>query len=331
MTMAQPQNALEVRDLTKIYYTKNGPFTAVNGVDLSIADGEVLAIVGESGCGKSTLSRLMIGLDQADGGEIRFNGRQLYQGSDANAPNRNDGIAIVFQDPYSSLNPKMKVVDLVAEAFRPNVLASISGRRARRAERRKRVVEYLNLVGLGEPHLDRFPHEFSGGQLQRISFARALAQEPRLLILDEPTAALDVSVQAQILMLLKDLQQRLALSMVFISHDLGSVSFVADRIMVMYLGNRVESGPTRRVLDDPRHHYTGALIAAVPSTNPHRRRQLSTLAPRQSTTPQNSQGCAFADRCPAAADDCRLHAPAYTEEQDGHGFACFHPLLETQP
>lgn len=331
MTTAETQNALEVRDLRKVYHTKKGPFTAVNDVNLDIADGEVLAIVGESGCGKSTLSRLLIGLDQADGGAIRFKDRLLYQGGDVNAPNRNDGIAIVFQDPYSSLNPKMKVVDLVAEAFRPGALSPAKGMRERRAERRQRVVEYLNLVGLGEPHLDRFPHEFSGGQLQRIAFARALAQEPSLLILDEPTAALDVSVQAQILMLLKDLQQRLALSMVFISHDLGSVSFVADRIMVMYLGNRVEFGPTRSVLDHPRHHYTGALIDAVPSTNPQRRRRLSTLAPRQSTSESASEGCAFADRCPASTDECRQHVPPYIREQNDHGFACFHPLSETQP
>ncbi|OEY68084.1 hypothetical protein BG841_14270 [Marinobacter sp. X15-166B] len=308
-----------------------GPFIAVNKVSLDIADGEVLAIVGESGCGKSTLSRLLIGLDQADGGEIRFNDRVLYRASDAHASHRNDGIAIVFQDPFSSLNPKMRVVDLVAEAFRPTKLSAIKGWRGRRVTRRKRVVEYLNLVGLDETHLDRFPHEFSGGQLQRIALARALAQEPGLLILDEPTAALDVSVQAQILMLLKELQQRLALSMVFISHNLGSVAFIADRIMVMYLGHRVEAGPTRKVLDHTRHHYTRALIEAVPSINPHRKRRVSTLVPRGSILRPASRSCVFADRCPAATDDCRQHAPSFTEGPGGHGFACFHPLSETQP
>lgn len=331
MTTIETHNTLKVRGLSKVYRTKKGPFTAVNAVNLDIADGEVLAIVGESGCGKSTLSRLLIGLDRPDGGEIRFQDRLLYQPGEKSSAHRNDGIAIVFQDPYSSLNPRMKVIDLVAEAFRPAVLASIKGYRARRDERRRRVVEYLNLVGLGEPHLDRFPHEFSGGQLQRIAFARALAQEPSLLILDEPTSALDVSVQAQILMLLKDLQQRLALSMVFISHDLGCVSFVADHIMVMYLGNRVESGPTRIIVDDPRHHYTRALIDAVPSINPHRRGRLSTQTPRNSAPSTVTRGCAYADRCPAATDHCRQEAPPYIEETHDHGYACFHPVSKNQP
>lgn len=330
MTTANLLNTLKVRGLSKVYQTRKGPFIAVNAIDLDIAHGEVLAVVGESGCGKSTLSRLLIGLDRADGGEISFQDRRLYQPGEDNAAHRNDGIAIVFQDPYSSLNPKMKVIDLVAEAFRDEALAQATGFRERKAMRRKKVLEYLELVGLGEPHLERFPHEFSGGQLQRIAIARALAQEPKLLILDEPTAALDVSVQAQILMLLKDLKSRLSLSMVFISHDLGSVSFVADRIMVMYLGNRVESGPTRAVLDSPRHHYTRALIDAVPSINPDHRRELTILISRDSEQPFLSKGCPFAGRCPSTTDRCRLETPPYIEEHARHGFACFYPVPENQ-
>lgn len=330
MTAQQIGSSLQVQGLTKTYRSKRGPFTALNKINLHIAPGEVLAVVGESGCGKSTLSRLLVGLDRADSGEVHFEGRLLYQQKIGRDAKQNSKIAIVFQDPYSSLNPKMKVLSLIAEAFDNKVLSDRDPSISKRHFIRKRVVEYLNLVGLGEEHLNRFPHEFSGGQMQRIAIARALAQKPRLLILDEPTAALDVSVQAQILMLLKDLQQKLKLSMLFISHDLGSVSFVADHIMVMYLGNLVEQGPTRDVLDAPRHHYTKALIDAVPSINPEREKNLKALPVREGDESERPSGCIFSNRCTVADTHCRVQTPDYCTGLKGHGYACFYPLSESQ-
>lgn len=330
MTVQETNGVLRAEGLTKIYQSKRGPFTAVNNVSLQIKPGEVLAVVGESGCGKSTLSRLLLGLDHADSGFIRFDDHLLYQhqGKLKKHPTNND-LAIVFQDPYSSLNPKMVVRELIAEAFAPSVFEQRDRTLSRRQFVNQRVVEYLNLVGMGEQHLNRYPHEFSGGQLQRIAFARALAQQPKVLVLDEPTAALDVSVQAQILMLLKELQQRLGLSMLFISHDLGSVSFVADRIVVMYFGNLVEEGPTRAVLDHPRHHYTRALIDAVPSINPNRRKVLQPRVVTEDSGQNDGGGCAFSNRCPAATADCHAQRPPHTENDLGHRYACFYPLPES--
>lgn len=327
MTAQTIGSSLKVRGLSKTYRSKRGPFTALNQVSLHISPGEVLAVVGESGCGKSTLSRLLVGLDKADVGDVEFEGRLLYKNKDEAANNRD--IAIVFQDPYSSLNPKMKVLPLIAEAFNSNVMTERDPGVSKRQYIRQRVIEYLAMVGLGEQHLNRYPHEFSGGQMQRIAIARALAQQPKLLVLDEPTAALDVSVQAQILMLLKDLQKRLGLSMLFISHDLGSVSFIADRTLVMYLGNLVEQGPTRGLLDTPRHHYTRALIDAVPSIHSWRQKTLKALPTRDSDETDRPVGCIFSHRCLAADDRCKHQSPTYSADEKGHGYACFYPLTES--
>jgi oligopeptide transport system ATP-binding protein len=306
---------LELRDVVKHFPVRDalgrraGAVHAVDGVSLSVAEGEVLAIVGESGCGKSTLGRVMLRLIEPDSGSVRFAGEDLASLSPAALRARRRDMQIIFQDPFGSLDPRMTVAQAIAEPLRLHRLVP-------RAEEAARVAELLRRVGLRPENAGRWPHEFSGGQRQRIAIARALASNPRLIIGDEPVSALDVSVQAQVINLLRDLIRDLRLTFVLVSHDLGVVRHVADRVAVMYLGRIVEEGPAEQVLGAPRHPYTRALVAAMPGaqtkTPPLEGDVPSPIAP--------PSGCRFHTRCAFAAERCRAETPRL--EGMGHAVAC---------
>jgi oligopeptide transport system ATP-binding protein len=259
---------LEVTNLQKYFPVNSGPFSrtksyvkAVEDATFTVQQGEALGIVGESGSGKSTLAKAVLRLIEPTGGSVKLEGRELTTLPEREMNKLRARMAMVFQDPYSSLNPRMTVFETVAEPLTIHGVAS--GKEAQR-----RVKELIELVGLREEHLFRFPHEFSGGQRQRIGIARALALNPKLLVLDEPTSALDVSVQAQVLALLKQLQKELGLTYVFISHDLGVIRYICDRVAVMYLGRIVETGSVERIFQSPSHQYTRALLDAIPQPDP---------------------------------------------------------------
>jgi peptide/nickel transport system ATP-binding protein len=323
---------LEAVGVTKRFTVGKGLFPgekktvhAVDGVSLEIRPGESLGLVGESGCGKSTLGRCLVRLYDIDAGQIRFAGRDIsrYRAGQLRPIRRE--MQMIFQDPYASLNPRRRVGDLIAEPLR------VHGRRSR-AEIKARVHELIRLVGLSLDHLDRFPHEFSGGQRQRIGIARALALEPRLVIADEPVSALDVSIQAQIVNLFADLKERLGLTYVFISHDLGVVRQVSDRTAVMYLGSIVEIAPTEELYRSPSHPYTQALISAVPAPDLGRsagRKRI--VLPGDVPSPTNPpSGCRFHPRCRFAQERCRTERPVLRAIGEGREVACHFPLVDNR-
>jgi oligopeptide/dipeptide ABC transporter ATP-binding protein len=338
--MPTPENeraaasVLRAEALTKRYRSSRRTVTAVDGVSLEILPGETLALVGESGCGKSTLARLLVGLERADSGVVLLDGRPVAGAAAADRAAIGRDIGLVFQNPASSLDPRMRVERIVAEALHRETEAS------GRDGRRKRVLEALEAVGLDSSHLARLPHRLSGGQQQRVALARALIRRPRLLVLDEPTAALDVSVQAQVMNLLADLRGRLApgagsspvrhsdglpaLAYLFISHDLALVASIADRINVMYLGRIVERGRTEDVLRRPRHPYTELLLRSVPRLDRPPALDGATPAPRELAPGQDAEGgCAFAPRCPKVQAVCRAERPAL--DSSPHAAACHFP------
>jgi len=294
--------------------------TAVDGVTLTIAKGETLGLVGESGCGKSTVARLIVGLHKPTRGTIAFDGTLLVGGDAASAAGREQraarrGMQMIFQDPYASLNPRWRINEIVAEPIRaqePGI-----GRR----EIAERVGALLGQVGLAAPDRTKYPHQFSGGQRQRISIARALSTEPRFLVCDEPTSALDVSVQAQVLNLMRDLQRRMGLTYLFISHNLAVVHHIADRVGVMYLGRIVELAPTRRLFAGPQHPYTRMLLAAVPdlAMTGKARTAVAGEVPNPLDPPA---GCAFHPRCAYANDRCRQERPVLRSAPGGGEVAC---------
>jgi len=289
---------------------------AVDGVSFSVAAGETLALVGESGCGKSTVGRLALRLMEPTTGEVRFDGRELGALSGVELRRVRAGAQLIFQAPYGSLNPRMTVGEMLAEPLLLHTDLSASGRRGRLAE-------LLRTVGLRVEHAQRYPHEFSGGQRQRIAIARALAVEPKLIVCDEPVSALDVSIRSQILNLLKNLQQRLGLAYIFISHDLAVVKHIAARVAVMYLGRIVESGEAAQIFAEPRHPYTQALLSAVPvpSAAPRRTRYLLPGDPPSPLDPPD--GCHLHPRCAHAQEVCRRSRPELTAAaQDAHATAC---------
>lgn len=314
---------LSISGLRKDYPSRHGVVRAIDNISFEISHGETVALVGESGCGKSTVALSLLRLIDADSGQIMFDGREVTTARGNELRQMRQQLSIVFQNPYSSLNPKMKVREIVGEPLR--TCFGIKGKQLS-----QRVLAHLTDVGLGPEHLGRYPHEFSGGQRQRIAIARALALEPRLLVLDEPTAALDVSVQAQVLNLLKSLQQRRGLAYLFISHNLATVDFVANRVMVMYLGRIVESGRVEDVFGCPRHPYTRALLDSVPSTDPSHRARLKPLTGEVPSPLDRPTGCAFAPRCSLVTDKCRQNAPELLDDGQGHPTACFFPLSDAQ-
>ena len=310
---------LSVENLTKRFPTRHGVVRAVEDVSFSMAPGETLALVGESGCGKTTVALTLLRLTRPDGGRVRFEGADLEGAGEKIEKAWRQRLSIVFQNPYSSLDPRMRIRDIVGEP-----LVTAYGLRGRALT--EKVVKHLHEVGLGSEHLGRFPHEFSGGQRQRIAIARALALEPKLLILDEPTAALDVSVQAQVLNLLQALQKNLGLSYLFISHNLATVENIADRVLVMYLGRVVEQGPVEQVFARPYHPYTRGLLDSVPSTDPKLRGRLKAVTGEVPSALNPPPGCAFAPRCARAREDCRAAPPPLMPAGAGRSHACLHPL-----
>ena len=310
---------VEIKDLTKKFKMSRGRYLhAVDGVSLDIFEGEILGLVGESGCGKSTLGRLVIKLHDETSGSIIFEGAP-YSGRLGGQARRDfaQKVQLIFQDPYSSLNPRMTVRDIVAEG--PRALGTW-----KRSEEDAKVTYWLEKVGLHRSHGSRYPHEFSGGQRQRIGIARALAVGPKLIICDEPISALDVSVQAQIVNLLKAIQKDQELTYLFIAHDLSMVRVICDRMAVMYLGKIVEVGTSRQVYESPQHPYTQALIAANPIPDPIAERQRERrLIEGEIGSPINPKpGCPFAPRCPHTMAICRTTTPLPTVIASGHQAAC---------
>jgi oligopeptide transport system ATP-binding protein len=313
---------VEVRGLTKYFPVRGGLFRrstqhvrAVDDVDLAIQPGETLGVVGESGCGKSTLGRLVLRLLEPTGGEVFFDGVDLQTLSAGGLRRKRREMQIIFQDPYGSLNPRMRVGSIVGEGIDIHGLA-------RGDEKRRMVTQVLERVGMRGDAVDRYPHEFSGGQRQRIGIARALAVKPRLIVADEPVSALDVSIQAQIVNLLQDLQQEFGLAYLFISHDLRVVEHISHRVAIMYLGKIVELAESVELYRNPRHPYTRALLSAVPTPDPKTKRQRIIL-PGDVPSPINPPpGCHFHPRCPYVEDRCRREPPALVAGKGGHAVAC---------
>jgi oligopeptide/dipeptide ABC transporter ATP-binding protein len=314
---------LEVKNLKVHFPIKHGLFSrvtahvkAVDDVSFSIEPGETLGLVGESGCGKTTLGRAIVKLVEPTSGSILFDEKDVATLSGAELRSTRRGLQMIFQDPVGSLDPRMTVEEIVGEALDIHKLTRDS------LSRRKRIRELLKSVGLDEAHLERYPHEFSGGQRQRIGIARALAVEPKLIVCDEPVSALDVSVQAQIINLLEDLQAQHGIAYLFIAHDLAVVKHISRRVMVMYLGKLVELGPSKAVVEEPKHPYTQALISAVPVVDPDSKRQRIVL-PGDVPSPINPpSGCPFHPRCPIAQDICKVDYPPLREITPGHWAAC---------
>jgi oligopeptide transport system ATP-binding protein len=319
--MSEP--LLSVRNLTKEFAFKGSLFSrhvlsvhAVDGVDFHVDRGETLGLVGESGCGKSTTGRCVLRLIEPSSGEIRFEGKDVRALKAEELRLLRRDIQIIFQDPYASLNPRMNVGQIVGEALIIHRLTTT------KRQFEERVVDLLETVGLRADHIGRYPNEFSGGQRQRIGIARALAVEPKLIICDEPVSALDVSIQAQVINLLEDLQEKFGLAYLFIAHDLAVVEHISKRIAVMYLGRIVEMAPAQALYNSPRHPYTEALLSAVPIPDPKVKRQRIRLAGEVPSPIDPPSGCHFHTRCPIAQPRCGSEAPALKQGDDGHWVAC---------
>jgi oligopeptide/dipeptide ABC transporter ATP-binding protein len=311
---------IEAAEVSKHFRARRGLFgdigvvRAVDGVSFAIESGQTLGVVGESGCGKTTTAKLVLGLEDPTGGAIRFEGRDLRTLDAAGRRRYRKSVQAVFQDPFASLNPRMRVSTIIAEPL-------ITGEQIAPDVVRKRVLHLLDLVGLPSRSADLFPHEFSGGQRQRIAIARALASSPKLVVLDEPVSALDVSIRAQILNLLRDLQAQLGLSYLFIAHDLAAVAHMSHTIMVMYLGKVIECGEAGTLVNAPKHPYTEALFSAALPNSPDEQREEIVLTGEVPSPLRPPPGCAFHPRCNRAMEPCRRQTPALTNV-DGRLVAC---------
>ncbi|HTE60024.1 MAG TPA: dipeptide ABC transporter ATP-binding protein [Solirubrobacteraceae bacterium] len=325
---------IEVRDLVKEFPIKGsylvrrqlGAVHAVDGVSFDVRRGETFGIVGESGCGKSTTARLLLRLLEPTSGSVRFDGREIATLKSSEVKPLRREMQMIFQDPYSSLNPRRTVGTIISEPF------AIHGMHQGKGERKRVVQELMDTVGLNPEHYNRYPHEFSGGQRQRIGVARALALKPKLIVADEPVSALDVSIQAQILNLLRDLQREFGLTLIFIAHDLSVVRHMCDRVAVMYLGKIVELADSDQLYNHPRMPYTGALMSAVPVADPAlaatKKRQLLTGDVPSPTNPPPA--CRFHTRCWKAQEICRTVEPALEVKDGGNVAACHFPLTDTE-
>ncbi len=322
MTSSTPDTGtpiLEVTDLEVHFPVRGrGVVKAVDGVSFSLHRGETLGIVGESGCGKSTTGLALLRLVEPTGGSVRVGGVELTGLDGRRLREMRRRVAMIFQDPYASLNPRMTIGDIVSEPL------EIHGLRTGRSERRRRVEELLAMVGLNPAYRTRYAHELSGGQRQRVGIARALATEPEIIVADEPISALDVSVQAQVMNLLEDLQRELGLAYVFIAHDLAAVQHISHRVAVMYLGRIVETADREALYASPAHPYTEALLSAIPLVDPAEERERRRIILRGDVpSPLNTPtGCNFASRCPKAFDDCEAVDPPLFDAGEGHRAAC---------
>lgn len=319
---------LEVRDLKK-YFPVTGGFLkktvgwvkAVDGVDLTIGTGETFGLVGESGCGKTTVGKLVLRLIEATSGDIRFQGHNIRDLDKKELRALRKEMQIIFQDPYGSLNPRMNIGDIVAEPLRWHRLVDES-------QVNSRVCKLLDMVGLNGKDMSKYPHEFSGGQRQRIVIARALAVQPKLIVCDEPVSALDVSVQAQILNLLKDLQEQLGMAYLFVAHGMPAVRFMSDRIGVMYLGKLVEVADGEALFEEQLHPYTKALMSAIPAADPDRVSKRTVLSGDVPSPVHLPKGCRFQTRCCCVCDRCRIEEPPLRQVRPGRLVAC-HLVAET--
>jgi len=316
------QPLLEIKGLKTFYPIKKGILKrtkayvkAVNDIDITIYEGETLGVVGESGCGKSTLGRTVLGLERKTGGNIRFRGEDIGHLSDSQLKKYKKHMQMIFQDPFASLDPRQRIGNALEEVF-------IIHTKLSKNERVQRVKELLVEVGLKKEYYDRFPHEFSGGQRQRIGIARAIALNPSFVICDEAVSALDVSVQAQIIKLLLELQEKHHLTYMFISHDLSVVRHISDRVLVMYLGTTAELGTSDQIYQNPLHPYTKALLSSIPRPIPGKNRERIKLEGEIPSAANYPTGCPFHTRCPLATEQCKVIRPEWREVEDGHFVAC---------
>ena len=311
------RNLVEVQHLVKHFRVEDSEavLRAVDDVSFQIGAGETLGLVGESGCGKSTVGRCVLRLYEPTAGEVLFEGRNILDLAPSELQKLRREMQIIFQDPYASLNPRLSILSIVSEPLKIHGISN-------KTEQRDRVADLLKKVGLDPNYVNRYPHEFSGGQRQRLGIARALALNPKLIVCDEPVSALDVSVQAQVVNLLQDLQSEFGLTYLFISHGLAVVEHISDRVAVMYLGKIVEIADARDLYADPLHPYTKALLSAIPIPDPRQKRERIVLAGDVPTPIDPPSGCRFRTRCPWAIEDCAKVVPELREIKPGHVAAC---------
>lgn len=313
---------LEVKNLVKYFPIKSGVFQrttgyvkAVDGISFSIPKGTTMGLVGESGCGKTTVGRTILRLHEATSGSVFFEGKDFFKVPKKELRKLRPYYQIIFQDPYSSLSPRMPVGEIIGEAVREHNIVPES-------QYRDYILKIMDYCGLAKHHIDRYPHEFSGGQRQRICIARAIALKPKFIVADEPVSALDVSIQAQIINLLKDLQKEMGLTYLFISHDLSVVEHISDTVGVMYLGDLVEFGPKEAIFKNPLHPYTKALFSAIPVPDPTSKRKRIILEGDVPSPANPPKGCKFHTRCPHATEKCKTVAPVEREVEKGHFVKC---------